>query len=344
MRAVNSQQIKQKLSGAIISGLITATFMYFVYYRGFRSIAAGICIGGAVYLGISFYSDYIGNKYLRKTNLILVWLINSLVHIAVIFLVAWFFVGIFYLNGNFGALFENFKNLFSSYFMIGLGFGLFLSLFFNFYSIVSTIIGKNILGKLFIGMYRSPIETNRVFMFLDITSSTTIAEKIGPLKFLSLVNDFFYDVAEAVRQTKGEIYKYVGDEAIITWKMKDAIDKANCIRCFFMIDEMINKNGHLYLKKYGLIPEFKAGIHGGVSVTGELGFTKREIAYMGDVLNTTARIEEACKTYKEKTLISGDLMDMIQLPDNLTAIEVGFVKLRGKENEMKLFSIHSASA
>ncbi len=339
MNPLKTQQIKQTATGAIISGLITAVFMYLVYYRGFRSIAAGMCIGVFIYLGISLYSEHIEKKYLRKANLFLVLLINSLVYIAVIFFIAWFFVGIFYMKGNFSILFGDFSNLFSSYFMIGLGFGLFLSLFFNFYSIVSTLIGKNILGKLFLGMYRNPVETNRVFMFLDITSSTAIAEKIGHLKFLSLVNDFFYDLAEPVHQTKGEIYKYVGDEAIITWKMKDAIDKANCIRCFFLIDKLIKKNEGSYLKKYGLVPGFKAGIHGGLSVTGELGFTKREIAYMGDVVNTTARIEEACKTYNEQFLISDELLDQIELPGNTAVKEVGVVKLRGKAKEIKLISV-----
>jgi adenylate cyclase len=188
-------------------------------------------------------------------------------------------------------------------------------------------------------MYRNPIEVDRVFMFLDIKSSTTIAEQIGHIKFLSLVNDFFYDIVEPVRQTRGEIYKYVGDEAIITWKTKDAIKESNCIQCFFLIQEVIEKRRDYYLKKYGLVPEFKAGLHGGLSVTGELGYTKREIAYMGDVLNTTARIEEACKIYNEPILISENLMEQMIQQEKYKFTKVGKEKLRGKEQEMALFKL-----
>jgi adenylate cyclase len=188
-------------------------------------------------------------------------------------------------------------------------------------------------------MYRNPVETDRVFMFLDIVSSTSIAEKTGHLRFLSLMNDFFTDVSEPIQQTKGEIYKYVGDQVIVTWKTKDAIKNANCIRCFLLIDELISKQSDNYLKKYDIIPGYKAAIHGGLVVTGELGYAKREIAYMGDVLNTTARIEEACTTFNKRLLISEYLMNQLELPAGINSFKVGNVKLRGKENELGLYSI-----
>jgi adenylate cyclase len=333
------QELKSQVPRAIISGVLTALFMYVLFFKGYQSIVAGTCIGFCVYFSISFYTNKIEKKYLRKTNLFIVLLLNSVVQGLIIFIISWLFVGIFYAGGDFGKMLSNFSNLFDSFFVIGIIFGLLLSVFFNFYSIVTTLIGKNILGKLFLGMYRNPIETDRVFMFLDLASSTSIAEKTGHLKFLSLVNDFFYDITEPVRLTKGEIYKYVGDEVIVTWKTKDAVDKANCIRCFFLIDEFVAKKAPYYIEKYGIVPGFKAGMHGGLSVTGELGYTKREIAFMGDVVNTTARIEEACKTYGKRLIVSEFLISRINLPAGISAVEVGNVKLRGKENELRLFSI-----
>jgi adenylate cyclase len=339
MNPFSKQEIINQVPKAILSGALTAAFMYVLFFKGYQSILAGASIGFFVYFGISFYTNEIEKRYLRKTNLVLVLILNSVVQGLIIFIISWVLVGIFYAGGDFGKMLSNFSNLFDSFFVIGIIFGLLLSVFFNFYSIVTTLIGKNVLGKLFLGMYRNPIETNRVFMFLDLASSTSIAEKTGHLKFLSLVNDFFYDITEPVRQTKGEIYKYVGDEVIVTWKTKDAVDKANCIRCFFLIDELITKKAPYYIEKYGIVPGFKAGIHGGLSVTGELGYTKREIAYMGDVVNTTARIEEACKTYGKRLIVSEFLINQMELPAGISAVEVGNVKLRGKENELRLFSI-----
>lgn len=341
MNSVVKRELLSNLRTAVISGIISAIFMYFFYYQGWQSIAAGLCIGFLIPFSLSFYIHKIARKYLLKSNLLIVLAINTIVHLIVISVIAVFFVGVFYMKGDFSIIFKDTNFLFSRYLLIGIGFGLALALIFNFFAILNTLIGKRILGKLFIGMYRKPTEVDRVFMFLDIKSSTTIAEQIGHIKFLSLVNDFFYDIVQPVLQTKGEIYKYVGDEAIITWKTKDAIQKANCVKCFFLIEETIQKKAGIYKKKYGCVPEFKAGLHGGISVTGELGYTKREIAYMGDVVNTTARIEEACKTFGEDLLISENLVLQMNQQEQYHFTEVGKEKLRGKEKEIALYKVNS---
>ena len=339
MKSNQKRQLISTLKTGLISAFVTAAFMYLFYYPGWQSIAAGLCIGFFIPVILSFYSNNIVRKHLTKTNLLVLLTLNTIVHVIVIFVIAVIFVVVFYMKGNFEVIFKDFTFLYSRLFMIGMGFGLSLALIFNFFYILNTLIGKNILGKLFIGMYRKPIEVDRVFMFLDIKSSTTIAEQIGHLKFLSLVNDFFYDIAEPIYQTKGEIYKYVGDEAIITWKTKDAVLDANCIRCFYLIQETIQRKADFYQNKYGVVPGFKAGLHGGLAVTGELGYTKREIAYMGDVLNTTARIEEACKTFNEHLILSEYLVSKMNQQKIYNFSEIGKSKLRGKEKEMILFKI-----
>lgn len=335
------QELKNALRTSLISAAITATFMYLIYYPGWQSIGAGLCIGFFIPMILSIYTDRIVRKHLRKINLLILLALNTFVHLIVILLVSVVFVVLFYMNANFIALIENPWFLYSRYFAIGVGFGLALSLIFNFFAILDTLIGHNILGKLFIGMYRNPVETDRVFMFLDIKSSTTIAEQIGHMKFLSLVNDFFFDLAEPVRKTRGEIYKYVGDEAIITWKSSNALKNGNCIRCYLQMQSVIRSKAGYYREKYGVIPGFKAGLHGGMAVTGELGYNRREIAYMGDVLNTTARIEEACKTFDKPLLISGDLVNRLKPFSDFTFSKVGKVLLRGKMAEMELFSLEN---
>lgn len=339
MKVIQKEQLKSNLKGAITAAIITVFFMYFVYYQGTRSIWAGMFIGFSIYMAIALYTEKIDRRYLRKLNLALVLVINTIMNLLIMLIIAWIGVGLFYMDGNFSKMFGNFRNLIGYYYQIGMLFGLGLSIFFNFFTIINTLIGKKVLGRLFIGKYRNPFEEQRVFMFIDLKSSTHIAERIGHVKFLSFVNDFLYDIVSPITITKGEIYKYVGDEAIITWTMKNGIKDANCIQCFFLIKNMINSRSKYYMDKYGTIPEFKAGVHGGTAITGELGYTKREIAFMGDVMNTTARIEEACKTYNSDLLISEELLNKITLPETLSTNKVGNVKFRGKENELGLIEI-----
>ena len=61
-------------------------------------------------------------------------------------------------------------------------------------------------------------EEERIFLFLDMRSSTHIAESLGAMKYSQLVQDCFADLYQAVQQTGAHIYQYVGDEAVLTWK------------------------------------------------------------------------------------------------------------------------------
>ncbi len=333
------RQLKELLIGSSISGLMTALFMLIIIGFNVSAFLAGLCIGFFTYIAIHSYKTKIEPRIFRNTNLIFLLIINTLVQVFIIMVITLIFVGLIFLEGDYSYFFTEHTVLFRRIYLIGLIYGLVLSMIFSFLSIVSTIIGKNILPKLFIGRYRKPVEEERIFMFLDISSSTTIAEKIGHLHYLSLLNDFFYDVVDPIYRTKGEIYKYVGDEVIITWNMKNGLKDGNCVRCFFYIDEIIKNRADYYHKKYGLVPEFKAGLHGGKAVIGEIGLTKREIAFVGDVLNTTARIESECKNLNKRLLVSEDLAGQMSLPGYIVKREVGAVKLRGKEKEIRLFSL-----
>ena len=57
-------------------------------------------------------------------------------------------------------------------------------------------------------------------MFLDMKSSTTIAEQLGHVRFYTLLNELFHEISQPVLQTKAEIYQYVGDEVVLTWEME----------------------------------------------------------------------------------------------------------------------------
>lgn len=148
-------------------------------------------------------------------------------------------------------------------------------------------------------------------MFLDIKSSTTIAEKIKHKKYFELLNDFFNDVTDPIIYNKGEIYQYVGDEITVSWKLENQIENLNCINCFFEIDKLIQNLGDRYTDKYNLIPEFKAGLHVGEVIKGEVGVVKKEIVFSGDVLNTTSRIQAECNRLNSTLLISKDLLDKL---------------------------------
>jgi adenylate cyclase len=341
MSTSRTENLKSYLFRAGISGIVTGFFTYFVFQSDWRSYFLGVLIGVQVYSFIHIYIMWLEQR-INQYNFVLSLLISTFLYM--LFIMFSVLSSLLIIN-KFNLLIfqeETLKSIFFSVHMLyGVLFGLTMSFIFNLFSMFNTLLGKNFLFKLFTGKYHKPFEEERVFMFLDIKSSTSIAEKIGHKKFLSLLNDFFYDLSVPVIATKGEIYKYVGDEAIISWKMKSAMADSNPLRCFFMLQELVQKNGEKYLKHYGVIPQFKAGVHGGMVVTGEMGYIKKEITFLGDVLNTTARIEETCKEFNQALIVSDEMLRKMNPGQEYLIQSLGEIKFRGKEIPVSISSVES---
>lgn len=216
------------------------------------------------------------------------------------------------------------------------------SLLFSFIRIANNKFGKGVILNMLLGRYRNPREVERILMFIDLKSSTTIAEELGHLKYSRFIQDCFYYLNRTVSKYDAEIYQYVGDEAVLTWNLNKGIKNLNCLDLFFEYDKKIKKHASYYMKKYGVVPEFKAGVHCGKIIIAEVGTIKKELAYHGDVINTTSRIQEQCNEYEESILISQDLYNSIKLNSKYKAIALGEELLDGKTETLKLYAIHKS--
>ena len=155
------------------------------------------------------------------------------------------------------------------------------------------------------------------------------------------MKDLFKDVTPGILEAKGEIYQYVGDEIVISWKNQVGTTKANCIQCYFNIQKILSNRAVYYQDKYqGEVPVFKAGLHSGHVMVGEIGVVKRDIAYSGDVLNTTARIQSKCNELGVNILLSKYLTEKLKsLPDASRLTPVGKLALRGKQQPVMLYTL-----
>ena len=66
-------------------------------------------------------------------------------------------------------------------------------------------IGLKAITNFFTGKYSKSKVEDRVFMFLDMRSSTTIAEKLGHKRYYQLLNNYYEDMTDAIISTEGEI-------------------------------------------------------------------------------------------------------------------------------------------
>ena len=179
-------------------------------------------------------------------------------------------------------------------------------------------------------------------MFLDLRSSTTIAEQMNSEKFFGLLKEIFNDITEPILISQGEIYQYVGDEVVVTWPAEKGLAENNCIQCFFRVQQALEQRKEHYRREYDLLPAFKAGLHIGEATVGEIGVVKKDIVYSGDVLNTTARIQAECNNNNVNLLLSSDLVERIQLNDEYERMALGEIPLKGKKDKVLLYAIKVA--
>jgi len=198
--------------------------------------------------------------------------------------------------------------------------------------------GRSNLRSWVFGLLNKPREENRIFMFIDMKSSTTIAEKLEHKKFSHLIQDVFSDLA-VVDNYKAEIYQYVGDGAILSWSLRKGLRHNNFLRAFYAFNHVIYKRRRYYQRKYDLVPQFKAGIHVGKVMVLQVGQIRRDISYNGDTMNTAARIESMCNEYRQNLLISGDLFVFVKDPKPYSFKNVGTIKLKGKRKAIDIYQV-----
>jgi adenylate cyclase len=207
---------------------------------------------------------------------------------------------------------------------------------------ISQKLGPGVMWNWLIGHYHQPREEDRFFMFLDMKDSTGLAERLGNLKFSALVRDFMDDLTHPVMNTRGEVSHYIGDEAVLTWRKERGSRNANVVRCFWLMRDQIERRANHYRERYGVVPEFKAGIHYGRVVATEVGRLKSEIVFHGDVLNSTARIQSLCGFENAELLISDDARQLLNSP-SVHAVKLGLREIKGRQEPIEIWRVDRPS-
>jgi adenylate cyclase len=220
-------------------------------------------------------------------------------------------------------------------FLFSLGASIFLILFLE----ISSLLSSRFFSNYFTGRYHHPKQEERIFMFVDVKSSTTLAEQLGDILYSKLLQDLFNDFTDAILASRAEVYQYAGDEIILTWKTAAGLKEQRCLYCFYLLKQCIKNREEYYLKNYYTVPKFKAGMHIGTAVTTWVGKVKKEIVYHGDLLNTTSRIQCKCNDFNHDFVISEAIREVFPKKLPITYIYQDEILLRGKAKPMKLYTV-----
>lgn len=204
---------------------------------------------------------------------------------------------------------------------------------------VDRLLGRGVLGNFLLGRYHHPREERRAVLFIDLVGSTAIAERIGPARFLELLNRFAYEVSAAVEGTGGSIHAYVGDEVILTWRIDPNTDLTPAVATVFRLRDRMVDLAERFETDFGMVPRFRAALHEGPVVAGEIGDDKRDIVFLGDTMNTTARMEQLCREVDEPFLVSAEAMSRVDVPDGIVVKTLEPMIPRGKSSAIHLVAL-----
>jgi adenylate cyclase len=200
------------------------------------------------------------------------------------------------------------------------------------------LIGPRTLTNILLGRYHRPIKEERLFVFFDLRVSTQIAAKIGDERFHALLSSVFADADCEVVDHGGEVHSYVGDAMIATWPLGDVKSNARAVLATFAIVDGLAKATAKYRRLFGVTPRFRVALHGGPVIAGECGDSKRQITYLGDVLNVAARLEQLAKTIDSDFVASADMLPRLALPPNVHVLDRGEHSLKGVAKPLHVFS------
>ncbi|MEL1254117.1 adenylate/guanylate cyclase domain-containing protein [Flavobacterium sp. DGU38] len=198
-------------------------------------------------------------------------------------------------------------------------------------------LGKSYFKSLLIGNYRVPVVEYRVFMFLDMKCSAAVAEDAGHYNYSLLLQQCFSDLSELLAQYDAEVYQYVGDEAVLTWKVGQGFKREKCTAIFKAFTAGLLEKKEFYQARFGLVPKFKASLNEGMVTVAEIGRVKTEIAYHGDVLTTAARVRDLCSDQKADLLVTHSFFEQLPSLEKKNFSMIQTAVLRGKKKSVPIY-------
>jgi len=180
-------------------------------------------------------------------------------------------------------------------------------------------------------------------LFSDIRSFTTLSENLNPEQVVNLLNRYFERMSRCITLNGGIVNKYIGDAIMALFGAPLELQgHAPC--AFAAAEAMLAARDELNraLIEEGF-PAIKTGIgiHTGSLLSGNIGSNDRlEYTVIGDTVNIASRIESLCKKVSSDFLISSDTYDQLSDEQKQICEARGRVKVKGKENLIKIYSVH----
>lgn len=205
---------------------------------------------------------------------------------------------------------------------------------------VEELMGRRMFVGFLLGRYERPVAEERVVLTMDLVGSTGLAERMGDLRYFRFINTTYSLMTDAVLRNEADIHKYVGDEVIFTWPMRIGVRYENCLDLFFDIEERIAQHAEVLRGEFGVVPQYRAALHGGRVISAQVGHTKRSLELSGDVMNSVSRMLGVAKDMKADLLVSNEMLGRLpQAHDRFDIGQENVVPVKGRKREVRVHAV-----
>jgi adenylate cyclase len=323
---------------AVVAIVSAAGGVIYVFARGFASpagIAAGIVYGLILGLPLASISLFLlqgpMRGWLGSLSFTADLVVRSAIYAAIIVPIEFFELG----NRIAGTpLDPSQKNAW-----IATGYSVALLVLANLVFGIANIIGPRAFRNFVTGRYHTPVEENRFVLFVDIAGSTGLAERLGGVGIHRFLDRTFRLLTVAVVDYRGEVLGYVGDEVIVTWQERSGAIDCRPLRCFMAMREDLAQASNQMEREFGAVPRIRGSLHFGPVIIGEIGDVKRAIVFNGDVMNTTARLEELSRNVDGGFLASRAAMQRFNSAPPFPVHDLGQLPIRGRADGIDVVGI-----
>lgn len=160
---------------------------------------------------------------------------------------------------------------------------------------------------------------------LDIRNFSKLTRKIGPIKSVALLNQFFSVMGGIVFKHHGIVDKYLGDGflALFGAPVSTAMDAENAVSAALEMQYAIESLNEDYLKAILDEPvNIGVSIFTGEVVVGNIGFEmKMDYTVIGDSVNNVFRLQDLTKTMPNVVLVSESTIRAVQSPLEVKEID-----------------------
>ncbi|ARV57323.1 adenylate/guanylate cyclase domain-containing protein [Nostocales cyanobacterium HT-58-2] len=177
-------------------------------------------------------------------------------------------------------------------------------------------------------------------LFSDIRGYTTLTENLEAEEVVTMLNEYFESMVEAVFKYKGTLDKYIGDAIMAVYgsplplqqhawmAVQTSIEMRHRLQEFNIHRQAANK------------PKINIGIgiNSDTVISGHIGSSKRmEFTAIGDGVNLGSRLESVSKQYGCDIIISQNTYQLCK--DYVWARELDYIRVKGRNEPVAIYEL-----